>query len=143
MGAAILIQALPHEPRFRAITADCPFATFQEIAFDRLAQHGVATEILSWPVIQSGFLYGRVRYGVDLRKASPAGALRAARTPVLLIHGTADTNIPIRHSRELRALRPGATELWEVPGAEHVDSIGRDPDGYAQHVISFFSAHWE
>lgn len=42
------------------------------------------------------------------------------RGPVLMVHGTADTLIPIHHSDQLQALRPG-TELLRVPGATHAD----------------------
>ncbi|MBS1857678.1 MAG: alpha/beta hydrolase, partial [Acidobacteria bacterium] len=54
---------------------------------------------------------------------------------------TADNNIPIRHSRELHAANPATTELWEVTGAGHVDSFGRDPEAYARRVTVFFAAH--
>jgi dipeptidyl aminopeptidase/acylaminoacyl peptidase len=141
MGAAILIQSLAKEHRFRALAADCPFATFEQIALDRLAQHGSPTILLSWPVVELGFLYARARYGIDLRRASPEDALREAGTPVLLIHGTGDNNIPIRHSRELHARDPGGTELWEVQGAGHVGSFQEDPSAYAKRVTAFFAAH--
>jgi fermentation-respiration switch protein FrsA (DUF1100 family) len=141
MGAAILIESLRKEPRFRAVAADCPFASFEEIAYDRLAQHGSPGRLLSWPVIGSGMVYARARYGVDLRRASPVDALRRTHTPVLLIHGTADDNIPIRHSRELHAANPAAAELWEVPGAGHVGSFDRDPETYARRVTAFFATH--
>ena len=141
MGAAILIESLGREPRFCALAADCPFATFEEVARDRLSQQGL--RLVSWPVVETGFLYARLRYGFDLWSASPAEALRRSSTPVLLIHGTADTNIPMRHSRELHTLNPRTTELWEVAGAEHVSSIGRDPAEYARRVTAFFAAHAE
>ena len=32
MGASILLKSLAHENRLRAVVADCPFATFLEIA---------------------------------------------------------------------------------------------------------------
>jgi hypothetical protein len=38
MGAAILMESLSLAPRFRALTADCPFVTFEEIAFDRCSR---------------------------------------------------------------------------------------------------------
>ena len=40
MGASILLESLRREPRFRALVADCPFATFEEVAYDRLEQRG-------------------------------------------------------------------------------------------------------
>jgi len=134
MGASILIQSLARENRFRALVADCPFATFDEIAHDRMSQNGIP----AWPLVPLGFVYARARYGVQLTQASPVEALRAGRTPVLLIHGTADTNIPPRHSRELHAANPAFTELWEVPGAGHVASLGTQPAEYRQRVLAWF-----
>lgn len=143
MGAAILIQSLAKERRFRAVAADCPFATFEEIAFDRMAQHGARAKLLAWPLVELGFVYTRARYGRNLWRASPADALRASHTPVLLIHGAIDDNIPIRHSRELHSADPAGTELWEVAGAGHVESYSRDPGEYAARVTRFFAAHSE
>jgi dipeptidyl aminopeptidase/acylaminoacyl peptidase len=140
MGAAILIEALASEPRFRAIVADCPFATFEEIAYDRLSQHG-ASRFMAAPLVTLGLFYARERYGVDLRQASPAGALAVSTTPVLFIHGSADTNVPLYHSRELHALRAATTELWVVPGARHVESVSREPAEYAARVTRFFAEH--
>ena len=137
MGAAILIEALPREPRLRALVADCPFATFEEVAYDRLEQRGLPP-LAAWPIIQIGFAYTRLRYGFDLREASPAAAIRATRVPVLLIHGVDDQNIPIRHSRELHALNPAATQLWEVAGAGHISSLRIQPDAYRERVLAFF-----
>jgi pimeloyl-ACP methyl ester carboxylesterase len=138
MGASILLESLPREARFRALVADCPFATFEEIAYDRLEQRGVLGAAVSWPVVQIGFLYTRLRYGLNLREASPAAALRASKVPVLLIHGVQDANISPRHSRELHALNPTTTQLWEVPGAGHVASLGAAPQQYQRKVTAWF-----
>ncbi|HTS60681.1 MAG TPA: alpha/beta fold hydrolase [Candidatus Acidoferrales bacterium] len=141
MGAAILIESLAAEPRFRALVADCPFATFEEIAYDRLAQRGLASRMAAWPLIHFGVLYGRARYGIDLWRASPADSIRATHIPVLLIHGAADDNIPPRHSRTLHALNPAVTELWEVPRAGHIASLMTEPEAYRQRVLDWFSRY--
>jgi pimeloyl-ACP methyl ester carboxylesterase len=137
MGASILLESLPSEPRFRALVADCPFATFEEVAYDRLAQRGVIVPF-SWPIVRIGFLYARLRYGLNLREASPAAAVRATKVPILLIHGMEDANILPRHSRELHALNPAMTQLWEVPGADHVASLGTAPLQYQRKVTAWF-----
>jgi len=61
--------------------------------------------------------------------------------PVLLIHGQADSNIPVRHSRMIHARNP-ATELWEVPGAEHCGAIAVAPKEFEARVMNWFGAHW-
>ncbi|MDR3698698.1 MAG: alpha/beta fold hydrolase [Candidatus Sulfopaludibacter sp.] len=138
MGAAVILQSLATEPRLRAVVAECPFATFREVAYDRLSTPAFPPHFSLWPIIQIGYIYARMRYGVDLRLASPLPAVRATHVPVLLIHGTADTNIPCRNSEELHAANPAFTTLWLVPGATHVNALARDPERYIQRVTGWF-----
>lgn len=141
LGAAILLQSLPKEPRFRAIVAECPFATFEEVAYDRMARISRMPKPVFWPVVHLGFSYVRLRYGLDLWRASPAEAVRSTTVPILLIHGTADTHIPVNHSEQLHALNPAATRLWEIQGAEHVAGLSQDPELYAKTVVNWFVSH--
>jgi uncharacterized protein len=140
MGAAILLQSLRVEPRFRAVVAESPFVTFEEVAYDRMRQFAGLNRVVAWPLVRPGLFYARALYGLDLHQASPATALRATKVPVLLIHGTADRNIPPRHSRALHALNP-ATELWEVPGAGHTAALSTQPDLYERKVVEWFRTH--
>jgi uncharacterized protein len=139
MGAAILLQSLPREPRLRAVVADCPFATFDEVAFDRLRQLAGLGHWPAWPIVRLGMFYDRLRYRIDLRQASPVEAMRSVRTPVLLIHGMEDRNIPINHSREIHAANPAISQLWEVPGAGHTQSQGVAPEAYHSRVLAWFN----
>jgi dipeptidyl aminopeptidase/acylaminoacyl peptidase len=142
MGAANLLQSLALPSPVRAVVAECPFATFPEVSAYRLSHlSGIPFPFL-WPVRESGFVYARLRYGVWLGAASPAVAMARSVTPVLLVHGTADTNIPLGQSRELRAVeRRGETELWEVPGAVHVSAISAEPSEMPRRVIDWFRRH--
>jgi len=141
MGAAILIQASTVDPRIKAIVAECPFSTFRDIAYYRVAQLVGLHQRAEWvfaPLIEPAFLYTRARYSVDLYQSSPTDALRASTTPVLLIHGTADTNIPSTHSQLIGKARPANTELWLVPGAAHTQAYGRNPQEYESRVLQWF-----
>jgi dipeptidyl aminopeptidase/acylaminoacyl peptidase len=141
MGAAILLESLAREPRFRAMVADCPFDSFEDIAYYRLQRLSGLGRWAAWPVVQTGFLYTRLIYGFDLRRASPADAVRSTTVPILLIHGTADTNIPPEESVALHALNSRSTTLWLVPGANHVGSLGANPREYARRVTEWFRSH--
>ena len=138
MGGAILIQSLPKEPRFRALVADSTFDTFENIAYYRLEQASGLGRWASWPTAQAGFLYARLRYGVDLRQASPAAVISTTRTPILLIHGTRDVNTPPSQSQHLHDLNPVATRLWLAPGAAHVSALGTCPEEYQKKVLEWF-----
>jgi pimeloyl-ACP methyl ester carboxylesterase len=91
-------------------------------------------------MVWSGFLYARVRYGLDFRAASPETALVGNTTPVLLIHGLADTNIYPRHSQNLAAQNPHIT-LWLVPGAGHTAALGAAPLEFQRRVLGWFFDH--
>jgi dipeptidyl aminopeptidase/acylaminoacyl peptidase len=141
MGASILLESLAQPTRLRAVVADCPFASFHEIACERLAQRGTVGRLISHPFVDLGFVYVRLRYGVSLWSDSPLDAVHATRVPILLIHGALDTNITPTHSRQLHAANPAATELWEVPGAGHVSSLGTARAQYVKRVDSWFDHH--
>jgi alpha-beta hydrolase superfamily lysophospholipase len=142
MGAAILLQTLPEEPRIRAAVADCPFSTFRRIAYLRLNQAlGLPPwpgNLLAAPVAEQALLYTRLRFGIDLSLSSPLDAMQRTATPVLLIHGTEDTNIPPSHSKDLAGARN--TQLWLVPGAHHVQSLAIAGAEYERRVIAHFTA---
>jgi pimeloyl-ACP methyl ester carboxylesterase len=96
------------------------------------------------PVVGVGFLSACWKYGVDFEKSSPEEAVAASSVPVLLIHGTADTNLPIRHSRRILAHAAGrqpAVVFWEVSGAGHCGAQGAAPGAYEQRVVSWFASH--
>jgi uncharacterized protein len=113
LGAAVLLQALPGEHRFRAAIAECPFADFTSVARYRVAQKLPApARWLATPLLWSGLMWARRRYGLDLRAASPLAAAPRIVTPVLLIRGLADTNIPWEQSRRIRDPNPREIALW-------------------------------
>ena len=142
MGAANLLESLALPSPVRAVVAESSFATFPEVAAYRLSHESGIPFPALWPIREFGFVYARLRYGVRLEDASPAMAMARSAAPVLLIHGTADTNIPPGQSRELRAVRRrGETELWEVPGAVHVSAISAEPREMPRRVIDWFRRH--
>jgi fermentation-respiration switch protein FrsA (DUF1100 family) len=145
MGAGVLLESLATEPRFRAVVAECAFQNFREVAYDRVSQHFGTRLALKRPlyfgVIESGLLYSRWRYGIDLDDASPENAVATARTPVLLIHGLADDNVYPAQSERIAARNPGRISLWEPPGTCHTCALGAVPAEFERRVIGWFESH--
>jgi uncharacterized protein len=142
MGAAELLQSLAAGAHFCAVIAESSFSNFREIAYDRMGQPfhlgpWVGRTVLR-PLVEIAFLRARWKYGLDMNRASPEDALAETMTPVLLIHGQADGNIPVRHSRRMHALF-SKTELWEVPGANHCGAISTEPEEFERRVLGRFS----
>jgi uncharacterized protein len=145
MGAAVLLQSLPLEPRFRAVVAESSFSTFTGVARDRIQQNlngnSWPVRAIAVPIVSSGLLYTRLRYGVDLSRASPIEAVRRNSTPILLIHGLKDNNISPQHSRNLLLANPRHITPWFVPKAGHVGAYSADPAVYEERVINFFESN--
>jgi uncharacterized protein len=145
MGAAIAIQASAVTPRVCAVVVESAFATFREIADDRIAQEtGLGLwfpHSLGAPARELALLWVDAVDHVNLAKASPLEAIRHSRVPTLLIAGTADDNIPMRHSQQLaRAGAPHAV-LWIVQGAQHTGAARVNPAEFERRVTDWFATH--
>ena len=66
--------------------------------------------------------------------------MAATRVPVLLIHGQNDGNIPVRHSRRIKALNP-AVMLWEVPNTDHCGAISTARQELERRLVGWFDRH--
>lgn len=145
MGAAQLLQSLPKEPRFCAVVAESPFASFREVAY---ARFGRPFHTGPWigrtffrPTVDMGFLYVRWHYGLNMEEASPEEAVAHSDIPVLLIHGLKDRNIPPYHSDLIHARNPSSVAMWKVPGAVHTGAHATAPQEFEQRVLHWFSEH--
>lgn len=142
MGAAELLQSLATHPGFCAVAAESPFADFREIAYDRMGQAFHAGpwfgRTLLRPLVEVAFLRVRWKYGLDMEMVSPEQSIADSKTPVLLIHGQADSNIPVRHSRIIHAQDPN-TVLWEVPNADHCGAFSVARKKFEEKILDWFS----
>jgi hypothetical protein len=144
MGAAQLLQAAQAEPRFCGVVAESSFSDFREIAYDRVGQFfrtgpWLGQTILR-PVVESAFLYAYWRYGLRMQEVSPKESVAATVVPVFLIHGKIDGNIPIRHSRIIKARNP-RIDLWEVPDTDHCGAISTEPQQFHEKVFHWLQDH--
>lgn len=97
--------------------------------------------LIATPLVWSGFVYARARYGVNLWQASPEDSLSGTSTPMLLIHGLEDTNIYPEHSQALACKNPRNVKLWLVPGAHHMTVFSTAPVEYQSKLLGWFADH--
>jgi fermentation-respiration switch protein FrsA (DUF1100 family) len=145
MGAAIALQSTAVDPNLCAVAVESPYATFRAISYDRLG-HATGTGPLFWrtlgrPALELAILYTRIRYSLYLPDADPQAAVQASNTPILLIAGTADQNIPMHHAQQLAAACPTHCTLWIVPGAGHGGASTVAHDEFATRVLNWFQTH--
>ena len=138
MSAAAFLLA--RHPDIRAIVADSPYASLADLVARQLFFFGPGPT--KWPVMALTRLYGRLLLGVDIEAAMPARAVRDLTAALLIIHGEADSQIPVEHAREIYAhANPATTELWIVPSADHGQARAHAGPRYEIRVRSFFERH--
>ena len=138
MGAAVALLVAAREPRLRAVVADSPFATMRDVighAFER-------RRIPARPMLGLTGWVNRWRYGYCFDAVEPVEVVGAiAPRPILLIHGTDDSIIPVDHSRAIFAAAGEPKELWILPGVKHCGGYFADRPYYVARVVQFFARY--
>ncbi len=141
LGGSVILQSLGAEPRFRAVIAESAYSDFPSIARERVARSLPAgVKWLAEPIVWSGLVWTRWRYGIDLRQTSSTDAVKRTRVSVLLIHGLADHSTSPENSRRIAAANRLA-ELWLVPGAGHTGVWAASPREFESRVPNWFAGH--
>lgn len=72
------------------------------------------------------FKLGRALFN-EVHYLRPDRVLGQVRCPTLIVHGTADTFIPVESSRRAVEEISGSARLWEIDGAQHGIAVHEDP----------------
>lgn len=140
MGAVSALCALQHTDKIKAVISDCAFA-------DNLSHYKWLMKTrfklkTSFPLI--GFtriLTGLYVKGYDFKKVSPITAVKNTDTPILFIHGTADTVVPRENSVKLfNAAKNPDSAIYLAEGAEHALSIFQNVKQYDLRLREFLNS---
>lgn len=86
-------------------------------------------------------LFCRTLVGILISDShSPVDAIARIQRPMLLLHGTADSIIPISHSRRLKEAAGEHATLIELPGGDHNTLRDSNPE-IEDAVIGFLREH--
>ena len=133
-GASVLMASgLELPENIRGIIADCPFNSPKDI-IKHVCRRIRLKPDLCWPFIWlSALIWGRFR----INATSAAREVQNAKKPILIIHGEADTFVPMRMSQEVAQANPAMTEMHTVPEAGHGLSYYYDTDSYLTWIKDF------
>lgn len=141
MGAATVLMtaALPGLPdRVKAVIADCAFTSPYDV-FTHILKRDY--HLPPFPIMNISETICRSKAGYGFRDASTLDAVRSTDLPILFIHGTEDTFVPVWMTRENYALCRSPKELLLVEHAAHGASYYEDPALYEETVKAFLAAH--
>ncbi len=137
MSASSFILAA--HPDIRAIVGDSPYASLESLIARQFFFFPGPTK---WPFVWLTKLYARLLLGVQVADATPAEAATRSQTPLLIIHGDEDSQIPVDHAYRFRSKAdPRTTEVWIVQGADHGLAHAFTGDRYEVRVRHFFEKH--
>ena len=140
MGAGTAVLAAAEEPALQGLVADSPYGNGTDLIVNEVA---VRTDFPRWIIplfVPGAKQIARTVFGVDIGKLSPEVSAAALNYPILVIHGTADTRIPPDHGERVREAVQHDSQIWLVPGVEHVDSFTTYPDEYVRRVAEYFES---
>jgi fermentation-respiration switch protein FrsA (DUF1100 family) len=140
MGGATVLMASgePLPPNVRAIVEDCGYTSaYDELAYQLRRMYGLGPA----PIIPDTSKLTKERAGYTFEEASALDQVRKSRTPILFIHGDADTFVPFEMVRILYDACPSEKELFIVSGAGHGEAFGKDRQGYEAAVEAFLRKH--
>lgn len=138
-GGAVALQVMAQDRRFRCGIVESTFATLREVVRDYEKNLvGVRLDPLTDRALARGGVLAH--FPPDLVR--PEESAKAIRCPVLVVHGTADTDISSRYGERIfRNLSSAGSQWFPVPGAGHTDLWTRGGDAYEQAFLNFLEAH--
>lgn len=121
-GAAVALDLGARDPRVCAVVAAAPFSSLREVLGDYRKKYlPRALDLLPESWFEGALRDAAWLAAFDLESASPLHWVQRSRARQLLIHGTADTQVPLRHSVALSSVAGARAELRSIAGAEHYD----------------------
>ena len=117
-------------PEIKAIVADSSYESIHAIINATYWYFGPLKFLFVWLTE----LYARIFYGIDAKKI-----VAKITVPTLLIHGSADSQVPVSNSQKLYDMADKKlAEIWIIKGADHGMSYATNPKEYKERVKAFF-----
>jgi pimeloyl-ACP methyl ester carboxylesterase len=138
MGASTLLMEAAQNPNIQVAVIDSPYGSLPELLNTQLPKH---SHLPSW--FNPGILTAaRFAFGVRTDDLIPIrSAKRWGPRPLMLIHGEADSIVPVSQARRLASAAGPSCQAVTLPGVEHVQAYDFDPERYVTAVNTFFSQH--
>ncbi|MGN0775908.1 MAG: alpha/beta hydrolase [Candidatus Ventricola sp.] len=133
-GAALLLSAAGGLPEsVKAAAADSAYVSVQARAHELLAE--VDAGWLGERLLEPAY---RLAHGVSMKEGDITQRIAGANVPLLLIHGTGDTQVLAWQSEAIAEAAQENAQLLLVEGAEHGMARYLEPERYYDTLLSFF-----
>jgi pimeloyl-ACP methyl ester carboxylesterase len=123
LGGAIAIELATRHPEAAGVIVESSFTSMRAMV-DSLSPYPLLP--VDWILTQSFNSLAKVR---------------SLRVPILLIHGTADREVPAQMSQDLFAAAPEPKQLLLIPQADHNNTVRLGGTRYLKTIEAFVRKH--
>ena len=120
LGAAVVLQTAAVDPRVRVVVAGAAFADLTTVIDDH------APKILGAKGKATAVAIAEEAADFHVADVSPERAARRITVPTLLVHGSEDTYLPLKHSLRIYEGLAGPKELVRLEGVDHIGILLSD-----------------
>ncbi|MDQ7054629.1 MAG: alpha/beta fold hydrolase [candidate division KSB1 bacterium] len=134
VGGAAAIYAAARDPRIGCVVTVGSFAHPVDVMSYELKKRHIPFYPIGWMVLKY------VEYLIQARfdDIAPVNNIGRAKACILLVHGDADTVVPVQQADKLhQAGTPEKVEKWILPGRGHSDC--HEVEGYWERLRTFFA----
>ena len=140
MGATSVLLSLSHHKPYmlKGVIADCGYSSMKtECKY--LCKNWF--HIPAFPLVNIVNFYCNLIARFHMKDTSTKKALTNNEIPILFIHGESDTFVEPENSRTNYARTKGPKELVWIKGANHAESIFKNPELYHAKLEYFFNTY--
>lgn len=119
----------------KGIMADSVYSDLREVFSQNIKSvYGIA----SFPVVQLSSVYVHATRGWSFSQEDVRKIVRDSQVPILYIHGTEDSVVPVGQCNELYEVTVAeGTDCFTIYGAEHAQGLNTDSEKYWREVDAF------
>ncbi len=137
VGAATSIlattQSLPQN--VKGIIADSPYSMVDRLFEENINQ---VYGLKAFPFVQLSSFYIKTIKGWDISSDAVISAAKESEIPIMYIHGTEDSVVPVEHSNNLFEItRAKGSDHVTIHGAAHLQGLNTDSEKYWREVDAF------
>lgn len=138
-GAATMMIAGEKQPPYvKAYVEDCGYTSvWDELKHEINQDYGLP----DMPFLYIADLFCQLEYDWGFKEASAIEQIKKCDTPMLFIHGGADTFVPTEMVYRLYQAKPRNKEIWVLPGVMHARSYHDKRKEYTETVRDFLSMY--
>lgn len=140
MGASTMMYLADKDlpDNIRGLIVDCGFSSPKEILSSVFRN---VTHLPAIPTLWATDFFARIFAGFSIYACDSKTILRNSRFPILMVHGTDDSFVPCKMTKQAHEVCTSPKELLLVEGAEHGLSFPVDRERYIAAISNFLNKY--